>query len=404
MRLHRNLTEAIVTTLDWIFNRNAYVDKAVETILKSNKKWGSRDRAFIAESVYEIVRWKRLYAEAVSVEAPYTRVDFYKLLFVHIQGKGYNIPDWEEFKELSPIQISTKIAELQSIRSIRESIPEWLDQLGIHELGEELWTSEIKALNEPAQVVLRTNTLKTTRQRLQEELEKANVPTTKLKGSSEALLLNQRSNLLKTTSFKKGFFEVQDASSQKVAHFAGVTPGMKVVDACAGAGGKSLHLSCLMKNQGRIIALDIHSSKLKELRKRAARNGATIIETRLIRAADDYKDLRELADIVLIDAPCSGLGVLRRNPGAKWKLSEEFISKCIKTQRKVLKNYSVSVKPGGKLIYATCSILPLENREQVRWFLDSESGKDFSLDSEEEIWASRSGFDGFYMANLRKSN
>lgn len=403
MRLHRNLTEAVVTTLDSVFNGGSYVDKAVETVLKGDKRWGSRDRAFIAETVYEIVRWKRLYEEAVSVNAPYTREKFYKLLFVHIQGKNFSIPDWNEFRDLSADQISSKLRELQDKRSIRESVPEWLDELGMRELGEDRWTSEIKALNEQAAVVLRTNSLKTSRQKLQMALGKENISTKELTGSAEALLLPKRSNLMKTRAFQKGLFEVQDASSQKVAHFTGVKPGMEVLDACAGAGGKSLHMACLMKNQGKIIALDIYGGKLRELVKRAKRNGVSIIETRLVRTAE-LNDLEEKADIVLIDAPCSGLGVLRRNPGAKWKLSQEFISNCIQTQRQVLTDYSGAVKPGGKLIYVTCSILPSENAQQVQWFLNSDAGGEFVLEKAEEIWAATSGFDGFYMARLSKSN
>ena len=172
-----------------------------------------------------------------------------------------------------------------------------------------------------------------------------------------------------TDIFKKGLFEVQDASSQLVAEFLDVKEGMRVVDTCAGAGGKTLHLASLMKNKGNIIALDIYKSKLKQLKIRAKRNGVHNIDIRPIESSKTIKKLKEKADRVLIDAPCSGIGVLKRNPDAKWKLQEKFIEDIKKTQAEILDKYSQIVKKGGKMVYATCSILPSENEEQINKFL-----------------------------------
>ena len=199
-------------------------------------------------------------------------------------------------------------------------------------------------------------------------------------------------------------FEVQDASSQLVAEFLNVKPGMKVVDACAGAGGKSLHLANLMDNKGQIIALDIYGNKLAELKRRAKRNGAHNIETRLIDSTKTIKKLYGKIDKVLIDAPCSGLGILRRNPDAKWKLQPDFIENIKKTQQEILQQYSKMVKPGGTMVYATCSILPSENQKQVESFLTSEMGKDFTFVKDQKILSHQSGYDGFYMALLEKKN
>jgi 16S rRNA (cytosine967-C5)-methyltransferase len=217
-----------------------------------------------------------------------------------------------------------------------------------------------------------------------------------------ALRLPERANVFVTEAFKKGLFEVQDANSQLVAALLDVRPGMRVVDTCAGAGGKSLHLAALMGNKGQIIALDVYGSKLKELKRRARRNGAHNIEPREIDSTKVFKKLYGSADRVLIDAPCTGLGVLRRNPDTKWKLRPEFLGKITKTQQEILGNYSKMVKPGGKMVYATCSILPQENSDQVQSFLGSGEGSDFSLETEKKIYASKSGFDGFYMALLGK--
>jgi 16S rRNA (cytosine967-C5)-methyltransferase len=205
-----------------------------------------------------------------------------------------------------------------------------------------------------------------------------------------------------TDAFKEGLFEVQDASSQLVAEFLDVKPGQRVIDTCAGAGGKTLHLAALMENKGQLIALDIYARKLTELKRRAKRAGAHNVETREIDSTKVIKKLHNSADRVLIDAPCTGLGVLRRNPDAKWKMQPDFLEKVIATQKQILSDYSKMVKPEGKLVYATCSILPQENKEQVKTFLESEEGKDFILIRDKNIYASVEGFDGFYMALLQR--
>ncbi len=404
MRVHRNLAEAVVETLYRIFNKEAYADKALEKTLQSNKRWGSRDRAFIAESTYEIVRWKRLYYEAVEASVPLTRDKLYRMLFVYLSQHGFTLPDWEEFKGLSEVQISKRLTTLRDTRSIRESIPDWLDKLAVDEMGEERWTREIEALNKPAKVVLRTNTLKTNRKELQQKLDGENVSTHVLEIAPEALILQKRAKLGHLQSFKEGLFEVQDTSSQLVAHFADLKPGMQVLDACAGAGGKSLHMASIMENKGHIIALDVHGKKLRELQKRAMRNGISIIETLLIKNKEQLQSFEDLVDIVLIDAPCSGLGILKRKPDTKWKLSPKFIDQCKDLQKSVLRDYSKAVKPGGQLVYVTCSILPGENSDQISWFLESDFGRGFKFEAEKEIWPSEIGYDGFYMAKLIRSN
>ncbi|HLT34098.1 MAG TPA: RsmB/NOP family class I SAM-dependent RNA methyltransferase, partial [Aquaticitalea sp.] len=250
----------------------------------------------------------------------------------------------------------------------------------------------------------RVNTLKTTKEKLHSELFDLDIETEYLKDYPNALKLKERANVFQTEQFKNGLFEVQDASSQLVAEFLNVEPGMRVVDACAGAGGKTLHIASLMENKGQIIALDIYANKLHELKRRAKRNGAFNIETRPIESTKIIKKLYDKADRVLIDAPCSGLGVLRRNPDAKWKLQPDFIEDIKKTQQEILQQYSRMVKPGGQLVYATCSILPSENQKQVDEFLTSEFGKEFTFVEDKKVLSHQSGFDGFYMALLKKKN
>ena len=403
MRLHRNLTYAVIDSIRDVFNEGEYAGKAVEKALKRDKRWGSRDRRFVAETIYDIVRWKRLYAEIAEVKEPFDRPNLWRLFSVWCVLKGIPLPDWNQIVPTPTRRIKGKFDDLSKVRKFRESIPDWMDALCVKELGEKKWTTEMASLNQQADVILRVNTLNISKFNLQKALASENIQTETLPNHPDALKLTERANVFRTEAFKKGYFEVQDASSQLVAAYLDVSPGMKVVDTCAGAGGKTLHLASLMKNKGQIIAMDIYESKLRKLKIRAKRNKAHNIDLRVIDSTKPIKKLYGKADRVLIDAPCSGLGVLRRNPDSKWKLQPEFIDNIKATQQEILQQYSKMVKPGGKMVYATCSILPSENQQQVEFFLASESGKDFTFIKDKKILASTSGYDGFYMAQLERN-
>lgn len=402
MRLHKNLCYAVIDGVLDIFNEEHYADKVIQQLLKRDKRWGSRDRGFIAETTYDIVRWKRLYAEIAEVKEPFSRDDAWRLFAVWATLKGIRLPDWKYFTQTPTRKIKGRFDALSKTRKIKESIPDWIDELGAIELGENVWAHELAKQNEQADVILRVNTLKTNKKNLQQQLDIEGIETNQIKGYPDALKLTQRANVFKTEAFKMGWFEVQDASSQLVAKFLEVKPGMKVVDACAGAGGKTLHLAALMENKGSLIAMDIYQSKLKKLKIRAKRNGAHNIDMRVIDSTKPIKKLTAKADRLLIDAPCSGLGVLRRNPDSKWKLEPEFLDRIRKTQQDILQQYCKMLKPNGKMVYATCSVLPSENQNQVHKFLESEAGQYFKLIKDKSILAHKSGFDGFYMALLEK--
>jgi 16S rRNA (cytosine967-C5)-methyltransferase len=316
--------------------------------------------------------------------------------------RGYTLPDWKYFEETPVRRIKGKFDELSKTRAIKESIPDWLDELGVKELGEDFWSKELKAQNETADVILRVNRLKTTPEELQTKLATVEIETKIAADFPDALILEKRANVFLTDFFKEGLFEVQDASSQLVAPFLDIQPGMRVVDACAGAGGKTLHMASLMQNKGQIIAMDLYESKMKQLKIRAKRNGAFNIEYRIIDSTKVIKKLYDKADRLLIDAPCSGIGVLKRNPDSKWKLQPEFIDNIKQTQKEILQSYCKMVKTGGKMVYATCSVLPSENREQINWFLTTDEGKKFKFVADKSVFAHQSGFDGFYMALLEK--
>ncbi len=400
MRLHRNLTYAVIDSLRDVFNDGVYADKAVEKALKRDKRWGARDRKFVAETIYDIVRWQRLYAEIANVKVPYARPDLWRLFVVWCVLRGIKLPDWNQIEDTPTRRIKGRFDELSKIRKFRESIPDWIDEIGVEELGEEIWTKEIAALNKKAEVILRTNTLNVTKEHLQKGLKAEGIDTEFIKGYDDALRLVERANVFKTEVFHKGYFEVQDASSQLVASYLDVEPGMKVVDTCAGAGGKTLHIASLMENKGQIIAMDIYESKLKKLKVRARRNKVHNIDCKVIDSTKVIKKLHGKADRVLIDAPCSGLGVIRRNPDSKWKLQPEFLENIKGVQQEVLQKYSKMVKTGGKLVYATCSVLPSENQQQIEFFLASDEGKDFTFVKDHKVLSHQSGYDGFYMAQL----
>lgn len=397
MRLHRGTSEAVVQSLKLIFEENRYADKVIEKVLKQNSRWGARDRRFIAETTYDIVRWYRWFRELGQARG----TDFWKLLAVWCILTGVDLPAWEEFDGISREEVLERGKRQGYARKTRESIPDWLDELGEKELGKEKWDKELAALNEIAPVVLRVNTLKIKREALQARLLEDNIGAIVLNDYPDALVLEERQNIFGSPSFKEGLFEVQDAGSQAISPFLRLNPGMRVIDACAGAGGKTLHLAALMGNKGRIIAMDTEEWKLDELQKRARRAGVSNMEARVIESGKTIKRLSNSADRVLLDVPCSGLGVLKRNPDAKWKLSPDFIGKIKELQQHILLDYCDMLKPGGLMVYSTCSILPTENENQVAKFLSARN--DFELVEQKHIFPSQ-GFDGFYMALMKKKD
>lgn len=396
MKLHRGTSEAVIESLRLIFEENRYADKVIEKVLKQNPRWGARDRRFIAETTYDIVRWYRWFRELTQAKG----TDFWKLLAAWCILSDVDLPAWDEFKGVSREEVREREKRTMYSRKIRESIPDWLDGLAEYELGKEKWETELSALNEEASVVLRANTLKITKEELQQRLQEEEIAAFPLKEYPDALVLDERQNVFTSAAFKDGLFEVQDAGSQAISPFLRIEPGMRVIDACAGAGGKTLHLAALMKNKGRIVAMDTEQWKLDELMKRARRAGVSNMEARTIESGKTIKRLAGSADRLLLDVPCSGLGVLKRNPDAKWKLSAEFIDKIKDLQQHILRDYCDMLKPGGLLVYSTCSILPSENEKQVQLFLTEKKGA-FELVEEKHIYPS-DGFDGFYMALIKR--
>lgn len=397
--IHRNLLIGIHDALqETFFQDRKYADKVIERLLKANRKWGSEDRKVVSQIFYDIIRWKKRLEYYMGEGVKPNNI--YKLILSYCLWTKTHYKKFEEFDGVKNADILIKLKKnTVPTKAIEYSIPDWLAETLEKELGRE-WEKEMIALNQLAPTILRANTLKTTAKELVSDLKDEEVMSFQIRNYPDAIQLEEKKNVFLTSAFKDGLFEVQDASSQRIGELLDVQEGMRVVDACAGAGGKTLHLAALMKNKGQIIALDIYEWKLAELKRRAKRAGAHNIEARFIDDNKVIKRLHEKADRLLIDAPCSGLGVLKRNPDSKWKIDQDFIDRIKKEQQQILQDYSKILKKGGKMIYATCSILPSENNEQVETFLKNNA--EYTLLKEEKIMPSE-GFDGFYMALIGRN-
>lgn len=429
--MHSSLYVAMHTALKRILINQEYSTYVIKQILKQNKKWGSKDRYFFAKFIYSSIRHLRRLA--LSTHINWDDIDFFKSLdeekidkllvawFVIIdQGL---IEENLEFKKISwhfvlkDKDYASAFGKNKNYKKITEnwkntsnrkevySISDSLDSVGYKELGEK-WNVLLSQLDKEASVYLRVNTNKISVEnliiKLKEEKILVKKEITPLKG--ESLCLLKRQNVFLTPSFKEGLFEVQDIHSQCVAPFLDVKSGQYIIDGCAGAGGKSLHIASLLNFKGKVLALDIIEKKLKELRRRAIRAGVSdLIETRLI-TSKTIKRLQGRADTVLLDVPCSGLGVLKRHPESKWRFNTEDLNNLHKEQLLILKSYSKTLKPDGRLIYSTCSILPSENQLMIDSFLAEEKKNSvFWKKTKEHILDPKQG-DGFYMCSLVKMN
>ncbi|HUN65813.1 MAG TPA: RsmB/NOP family class I SAM-dependent RNA methyltransferase [Bacteroidota bacterium] len=249
---------------------------------------------------------------------------------------------------------------------VRYSFQDWMVRLWSDRLVQEAGEL-LESMNLPAPVALRVNTLRCSVGECLERLKKEGVEAVPGRLAPHALLLRKRFSAQSTPAFRDGWFEIQDEGSQMVSLLADPAPGWRVIDACAGAGGKSLHLAAIMQNRGEILAIDPDRKKLAELGTRAVRSGVSIIRTAQSDAGDGVPSPAP-ADLVLVDAPCTGSGTIRRNPALKWRLNEQSPAEYHRKQVEILERCAQLVRPGGRLVYSTCSLFPQENEEVVRDF------------------------------------
>lgn len=386
-KLHTNLMVAIEQVLVQTLVDGFPANKVISRIFKHNPQWGSRDRGFIAGYAYDIIRYLRHYTEGFGPSTNWKAI-----IATHLARQGYDLKDKKDWIPITP---APSIPQ-PDLTAKYESITDWFDRMGSSAWGAR-WPSLMASLNQPAALIARVNPLKTTLNELRAELSACGIDSTVI--GEDSLEINNKVQVYSLDAFQKGWFEVQDFASQQIAPMLDIVPGQTIIDACAGAGGKTLHLAALSKNKGKIIALDVSESKLEELRKRAVRAGADNI---IVRHISDNKVIKRLigkADRLLLDVPCTGSGVIRRNPDTKWKINQTVLERCVNLQYEILRKYHRICKPGGKILYATCSVIPAENQDQIASFLSEFPS--YSLIREGYFLPDDFGYDGFYYALIQ---
>ncbi|HLP16843.1 MAG TPA: RsmB/NOP family class I SAM-dependent RNA methyltransferase [Bacteroidota bacterium] len=374
-------------------------DTLIDAYFRAHKYLGSHDRRFIAETVYGMLRWKLtldFIVERAASPVSIKGTDFFSSNLVTYRCIAYLMHVKKEPPGALIAEFPTEAApaiesiarhcndvryEENPVRSLSliESFPEWMVSNWIGQFGGAEAARLCASLNRNAPVTLRVNTIKATVDECRAALGREGIEAEPTKLSPFGLNLKKRINVFQLEAFRNGFFEVQDEGSQLLALLVDPKPSAKVVDACAGAGGKTLALGAVMKNRGVIYALDPHTGRLDELRKRLKRSGADTVRVRTADGATLPDDLVGIADNVLVDAPCSGLGTIRRNPGMKWSVTPETVNEISEKQKRIIELYSGCVKPGGVLVYATCTTMPEENEQVVESFL--EAHPEFELES-----------------------
>lgn len=380
--LHDNIAQALEYVLDKIMYHGEYADKFVPIFIQKQKKWGSRDRKVFAQIIYATIRNFRFNQEVLKQQKVDTSIQ--NIIAIEIEN---NFP---EFITNRPAILS-KDEGLPDVNQYR--FPEWLQHNFLQDYPE-MTINDFSLLDQKAKTYIRVNTLKISKMELFSILSK-DLEVRIIEEDIDALEVPTNNNLSHSALYKNGYFEFQDLASQRVAYFAELESACNVLDMCAGAGGKSLHLSAVMNNKGKIYATDVDESRLARLEERMKKSGAKNIK--LI----DYQDIGKYPyDVILIDAPCSGTGTWKRQPDAKWKISEEFVKKNRDAQIEILNKASSIIKVSGKIVFITCSVLKDEGERQIEKFL--ESNHNFILQKSYRSDCFHKDEDGFYMALLLK--
>jgi len=352
----------VVRAYDEARKRNwPFLSDVLEGALKEATE---EDRAVVAAAVQALVKYDRLLAFATGSEAAEAR---FEALFALARGETLLAPRIE------------RIENPTERLAVAYSMPDWLVDLVRSEVGDASLEAALTRMNEPAPRVARANTLRTTREACVQALVEEGVGAHAASHAASGVVLEGRRSVFRTKAFERGDLEMQDEASQLVAELCAPPPRTFVVDACAGAGGKTLALAALLAGKGKLLALDTSESKLEELRRRARRAGASNVQAIAVDLRDDdaVTRLGPRASRVLVDAPCTGLGAIRRNPEARWRLREDDLSRLVAAQAALVKSAARLVAPHGRLVYATCSFLPSEGEVAIEFFLSERP--DFAL-------------------------
>ena len=349
-------------------------DSIVSRFFRDNRTLGPRERATLAETVYNVLRNKLRFDHfAPSGSGPKER----RLAILGFHGPRDFLKSALSEQEKGWLDQCDAVKTSDLMERHRHNLPEWLVQPLKDQLGSEFWPL-VEALNQPAPLDLRVNALADKRPDVQKELAKAGIKSTATPYSPWGLRLSDKPALAKVDAFARGAIEVQDEGSQLLALLLDAKRGEMVVDFCAGAGGKTLAIGATMRNTGRLYAFDTAAHRLDALKPRLARSGLSNVHPAAIahERDDRVKRLAGKIDRVIVDAPCSGLGTLRRNPDLKWRQTPQSVQEMTVKQAAILQSAARLLKSGGRLLYATCSILPQENEAIAQAF--SDANKDFS--------------------------
>ncbi len=441
---NKTTREYILNILVDIDKNNAYSNLTINKCLKDSKL-EAIDRRFVTEIVYGVlenklyldyiisllstIKIKKLNTNVINI----LRMGLYQIIFLDKipefaavnesvkLGKKY---DFRSFKFINGV-LRSYIRKKDTIKipsfennpithlSIKYSHPIWLIEKWVKEFGMEDTINLLKANNETPPLTARINTLLINKENFKKELAKENIKVSEGKYIQEAVEISNVTNIGDLTSYKKGYFQIQDESSMFVAHVLDPKPGEYVLDVCSAPGGKATHIAQLMENSGRILARDIHPHKLKLIENNVDRLKINIIETQCFNAKELDQNSIEKFDKVLVDAPCSGLGIIRRKPELKFSKKPDDIGEITALQLEILTNSSKYVKKGGFLVYSTCTITNEENSEVVEKFLKQNS--EFEIINAVEYlpklnqqgpyiktFPHINGIDGFFISKLRK--
>jgi 16S rRNA (cytosine967-C5)-methyltransferase len=415
--MHRALFEAAREALTRVLEFRHPADAVLAHYFRERRTLGQKDRAFIAEAVFGVLRHHRVLAHLAHDVTPRRLLLLWLVRFddtaVSAVSSLISPPEaeWLAAGQSAPSD--------DLLPAVRAELPDWVwTRLNAHMTEPELMALGA-ALQAPAPLDLRVNVVRASRPAVLEQLRKSGVPARETPYSPIGVRLEGKPAINRHPLFLEGAVEVQDEGSQLVAYLVAARRRDLVVDFCAGAGGKSLMLGAMMQSQGRVYAFDVSAARLERLKPRLKRSGLSNLHPQLLRSELDpkVKRLSGKIDRVLVDAPCSGLGTLRRNPDLKWRQSPEAVAEMRAKQASVLHAASRLVKTGGRLVYATCSLLREENEEIVKAFLDTERSfaivpagealkqQGIGLDTGDylRLWPHLHGTDGFFAAVLERA-
>jgi 16S rRNA (cytosine967-C5)-methyltransferase len=397
-------------------------DAVVSRYFREHRQLGPRERATLAETAYAVLRSKLKYEHlARSGSGARER----RLAILGFAGPRDFLKGALSEQEKAWLDACDAVRDDELLEPHRHNLPEWMATALKAQLGEGFWPL-VHSLNQPAPLDLRINALTDKREEVQRELKLAGIAAQPTPFSPWGLRLADKPNLTKLDAFARGAIEVQDEGSQLLALLLDAKRGEMVVDFCAGAGGKTLALGAAMRNTGRLYAFDVSAHRLDALKPRLARSKLSNVHPAAIahERDDRIKRLAGKIDRVIVDAPCSGLGTLRRNPDLKWRQSPQALQELVAKQTAILASASRLLKPGGRLVYATCSLLAQENEEIAQAFGEAHPGfrplaasellsqlkvaDAAGLCSGEggrflRLWPHRHGTDGFFAAVWEKS-